>query len=99
MLAPISLEKSVAAQTAAPTTSSAQAAGGKDFAEVLKGLVSETNQEVVQAEDQARLLAEGKAGIVETVLAMNKADLSMRFVVELRNRFVEAYREVTRLQA
>ncbi len=79
--------------------SSSSQKGGRagDFSRLISGVLKEANSDVVHAEQQARSLADGKAGIVETILALNKADTSLRFVVELRNKFVETYREITHL--
>lgn len=81
----------------APAASGA-ARPARDFASVVAEFLEQTSQELSEAERQAGLLAEGKSGMVETVLALSKADLSLRFAVELRNRFLEAYREISRIQ-
>jgi flagellar hook-basal body complex protein FliE len=80
---------------------SPEAPGGarpaRDFAAVVSEFLAKTSQEVEAGEQEARRLAEGKGGVVEAVLALSKADLSLRFAVELRNRFLEAYREISRI--
>ena len=35
--------------------------------------------------------------MVETVLALNRADIELRFAVELRNRALEAYNQIIRI--
>ncbi len=72
-------------------------AGKTSFSKIIGEVLSDANKDVVHAESQARALSEGKADAVETVLALNRADMSLKFVVQLRNRFIEAYREITRL--
>ncbi len=75
-----------------------QSPQGGGFDSVVADALRETSQHLNEAEHQARELAEGRAGMVETVLALNRADLSLRFMLQLRDRFVEAYREITRIQ-
>jgi len=70
-------------------------APGSSFGELVKGLVSEVNQSQSRAEASASALARGEAGIVETVLALNDADLKLRLAVEVRNRFLAAWQEIS----
>ena len=72
-------------------------AGRASFSKIIGEVLSDTNREINHAEKLARGVAEGKASAVETVLALNRADMSLKFVVQLRNKLVEAYREVRRL--
>lgn len=84
---------------AVPSASEAPGAAkpARDFASLVADFLEKTNQEINSGELEARRLAEGKGGVVEAVLALSKADLSLRFAVEMRNRFLEAYREISRI--
>jgi flagellar hook-basal body complex protein FliE len=42
-------------------------------------------------------MANGQVDTVEAVLALSKADLTLRHLVALRNRVLEAFQEVMRL--
>ena len=68
------------------------------FGEMVEELVSTANREQVEAEHQARELAAGRADVVDAMIAVSRADLAVRFVVTLRNRALEAYQEIMRLQ-
>jgi flagellar hook-basal body complex protein FliE len=68
------------------------------FSQHVKNALQEANLQLNEAETQARDLAQGKGDIVEAMLALSKAELSLRNVVTLRNRVMEAYQEVMRLQ-
>ncbi len=68
------------------------------FASMIRGAVEEANEALVSAEEHGAKLATGEADIVETMVALGKADLSLRFVVAMRNRALEAYNEIMRLQ-
>lgn len=74
------------------------AAEGSSFADTLRGLVRQANEEQLTAESQARSLVSGEGDIVDTMIAVGRAEVSMKFVVSLRNRALEAYQEVMRLQ-
>jgi flagellar hook-basal body complex protein FliE len=75
------------------------AAGGMDFA----GLLREQLDQVVDLNSNAEQLQQQFAAgeisdINEVVLAMSKADLALTFALELRNKVVEAYQEISRTQ-
>lgn len=72
--------------------------GGKDFADVLTDLVKETDQLQKTSEDTVEGFVAGEIDDVHQVMvAMNRADLSFRMMLEVRNKLVEAYQEVMRL--
>lgn len=70
-----------------------------NFSGLLKHYISQVNQQHEQAEQAATALAEGKGGSVsETMLAVEKADLSFQTLMAVRNKLVNAYDEVMRMQ-
>ncbi len=69
---------------------------GEAFGEVVKALINQTNEAQLDANAKAEGFAKNEVGLTETVLAVNKADLSLRMLMEVRNRAIEAYRELTR---
>jgi flagellar hook-basal body complex protein FliE len=82
-----------------PTTSSPTQPQGKDFQEHLKQALGEVN-ELTQQADQAihQLIGEGKGDLQETIVAMEKADVSFRLMMQIRNKILEAYQEIVRMQ-
>ncbi|MEA3465490.1 MAG: flagellar hook-basal body complex protein FliE [Thermodesulfobacteriota bacterium] len=72
---------------------------GSDFGEMLTQAISETNQAQLDADGAVTDLATGRAdNLHEVTLAMEEADISMRMLVQMRNKAVEAYQEVVRMQ-
>jgi len=82
----------------------ARKAGGGDeegggFGEVLKELVKETDELQKSADKTLEGFADGTVEDVhEVMMSMNKADLSFRMLLEIRNKLVDAYTEVMRTQ-
>lgn len=78
---------------------SAAAQAETSFGELLSTMVTETNQRQQDA-DQAiqQLHAGGEQGLHEAMIAMEKADISLRYMVQARNKAIEAYQEVMRMQ-
>jgi flagellar hook-basal body complex protein FliE len=98
MMERITLSRDVAALENTHRTSVAQAADGPSFSERFRDALVSTNRSLQQAERSAQEMAEGKTDVVETVIALSHAELSLRHVVALRNRVFEAYQEIMRLQ-
>tara|TARA_B100000700_G_C14372286_1_gene546515 strand:+ start:262 stop:561 length:300 start_codon:yes stop_codon:yes gene_type:complete len=62
-------------------------------------LLQEVNQQQLKAEDkQVDLIVSEKKDVHGTMLALEKADLSMRLMLQVRNKLVSAYEEVMRMQ-
>jgi flagellar hook-basal body complex protein FliE len=72
---------------------------GKDFQTHLKQALGDVN-ELTQQADQAirQLIGEGKGDLQETIVAMEKADVSFRLMMQIRNKILEAYQEIVRMQ-
>ncbi|HEY3304610.1 MAG TPA: flagellar hook-basal body complex protein FliE [Candidatus Binatia bacterium] len=70
-----------------------------EFGTYLKEAVGEANQ-LQQKADQAiqQLVAEGKGDLQDTMVALEKADVSFRFMMQVRNKVLEAYQEIIRMQ-
>lgn len=78
-----------------PSTGGSSRSG---FAERLGALLTEADRAQQDAETQARALAEGEGDTVETMLALSRAELSLQLVTQVRDRALEAYQEIMRLQ-
>jgi flagellar hook-basal body complex protein FliE len=85
----------------APATKDAVATPGvsnADFSAKLREALDDANQEQVQAQKAADDYASGKQNDLHgTMISMTEADVSLRLVSNVRNRVIEAYREVMRM--
>ncbi|MDR1044333.1 MAG: flagellar hook-basal body complex protein FliE [Candidatus Adiutrix sp.] len=69
------------------------------FAEHLKASLMTANALQHQSSTAQQELATGRNGnIHETLIAMNKADVSFRMITQVRNKILQAYQEVMRMQ-
>ena len=69
------------------------------FVQVMQKFVDDTNTQQLKADQSVELLATGQSDNVhETMLALTRADLSMRVFMEVRNKVIDAYQEVMRMQ-
>ena len=71
----------------------------EDFNTHLKNALGEVN-DLQQKADQAiqHLVGEGKGDLQETMIALEKADVSFRLMMQVRNKVLEAYQEIMRIQ-
>ena len=75
------------------------AAANTSFAEIVADEFRSSNAAQVKADEAIQGLVTGKTtNIEETVMSVVKADLSFRMLLEIRNRVVEAYQEIMRMQ-
>ena len=75
-------------------------ASGEGFASMLKAYTAEMNHDQKAAASAAVSLAtgDGQQNTSETLLAVQKASLSFEMMLGVRNKLVDAYREVIRMQ-
>jgi flagellar hook-basal body complex protein FliE len=73
--------------------------GGATFSEMLKGALSNVNDAQFEADAAVQKVLSGEsANIHETMIALQKADVSLKLMLEVRNKILEAYQEVMRTQ-
>ena len=69
------------------------------FANMLTGMVSEVNDQQQAADKAIQEVHAGEAkNLHEAMIAMEQADISIRFMVQVRNKAMEAYQEMMRMQ-
>jgi flagellar hook-basal body complex protein FliE len=79
------------------TTGPQPAPGG--FGQVLDGLVSTVDAKEAQATDLTRRVLLGETDqIHQSVIAMQEASVALSLMVEVRNKLVESYQEMMRMQ-
>jgi flagellar hook-basal body complex protein FliE len=73
--------------------------GEQSFGDVLKGMLTETNDLQNNAADIAQKFATGQiADIHDVMIAAEKAGVAFELVLEIRNKLVDAYQELMRIQ-
>lgn len=95
---PVSLNSGIdALVNAAQKTSPAKE--DKGFGQTLEGMIKQVNQAQVEADHAATGLNAGNAEQLHDVMLKTEyADISMRLLVTMRNKVVDAYQEIMRMQ-
>ena len=71
----------------------------QSFMNMLKDTVEQVNAQQIAA-DQAvqEVHAGGEKNLHEAMIALEQADISVRYLVQVRNKMLEAYQEIMRMQ-
>ena len=68
------------------------------FDDMLSASIRKVNSLQLEADDKVRRLAIGEvADISEVVLASSRAEVSLKLLMELRNKLVDAYQSLSRI--
>ncbi|PIE71477.1 MAG: flagellar hook-basal body complex protein FliE [Deltaproteobacteria bacterium] len=67
------------------------------FTERLSSAVSSVNRSQMAADTAARQVVRGELGVHEGMMALMEADLSMRLLMQVRTKAVQAYQEISRM--
>lgn len=71
---------------------------GTGFKETISNFVNEVNDLQIKAGESIENFASGKAeNVHEVMIAMAKAEVSFKFMMETRNKLVDAYKEIMKM--
>ena len=83
----------------APTTSSGSVGGGGSFSDTLKSAIGSVDQLNQTSDSQVTELLQGdRQDIHNVMIAVEKADVSFQLMMQVRNKILNAYQEVSKLQ-
>ncbi len=70
-----------------------------NFKETVSNYVNEVNNLQLKAGESIENFATGKVeNVHEVMIAMSKAEVSFKFMMETRNKLVDAYKEIMKMQ-
>ncbi len=71
---------------------------GKGFGEIFEQAFDRVNSDMVHADNMIQKMATGKdVDIAQTMIAISKADISFRMMLQVRNKALSAYEEIMRM--
>ena len=80
-------------------SSGASGVSGEGFSEILSRSIADVNGQAQEADQLVEGLAAGEhANIHETMIAMEKSDISFRMMTRVQQKVISAYQEVMRMQ-
>ena len=103
-ISPIEEARGIASVTSVRRAESGTALGGANetaasFKDAVKNALGEVNHLQSQADEMAMKLATGDLEDVHrAMIAMQKAKLALDLTIQVRNKVIEAYQEIMRMQ-
>ena len=70
----------------------------QDFQKILRDSIGEVDRLTKEADQSMQEMALGKMDIHEAMIAMEKANIAFRLMVQVRNKVIGAYEEIMRMQ-
>ena len=99
LLTGVSPDMGVTGELAAPTGLTGAQPAGDSFASMLGQMVSDINKQQATAGQTVSALQGGQnVPLHQAVVAMEEANVSFQLMVEVRNRLMDAYQEIMRMQ-
>jgi flagellar hook-basal body complex protein FliE len=72
---------------------------GESFDKTLKSAIEKVNDLQLKADKAAQDLATGRTdNIAEVMIATEKADIALRLMMQVRNKMIESYQEIMKIQ-
>jgi len=85
-------------QAALNTSGTVKQKNPATFGEVIEKAIDKVNTLEHEANRSIVDLLHGKADIHETMIALQKSDISMRLLLTVRGKVIEAYKEIMHMQ-
>ncbi len=70
----------------------------KGFKDLIKEAIYKVSNREREADKKIIEMLKGKASVHETMIALQKAEISMRILLSVRNKLLEAYKEIMHMQ-
>ncbi len=82
-----------------PTEMAGGVAPTSDFGSWLNTQLDNVNDQLIQADQQVRKLATGETeNLHQVMISLEKAKLSFELLLQVRNRVLESYQDIMRMQ-
>ncbi len=96
----LSQMRAAAAMAGGEAPAATDAAGGADFAALLKTSLDQVNAAQQDAAQMSRAYEQGspEANLQDVMVSLQKANVSFQTMVQVRNKLVSAYQEIMSMQ-
>lgn len=69
-----------------------------DFSERLKAMLTDVNKKQHNADDSIQKVIRGDMDIHDGMISVTEADISLRYLVQVRSKVMQAYNEIIKMQ-
>jgi len=70
----------------------------ESFREIFKNYLLKVNTDQKMADEMIKKFLVGEADIHQVMIALERAELSFQLMMQVRNKLIEAYQEIMRMQ-
>jgi flagellar hook-basal body complex protein FliE len=81
-----------------PSPSSAQQTGGTSFGNLLSEAIQQVNDVEKSSQGELQKFLSNESDLHSVMISLEKADLSFQTMMQVRNKFVQAYQEIMKAQ-
>lgn len=86
-------------QSQMPKVETLSSSGEASFADTLKNAINEVNELQQVSNKKMQDLSVGRTdNVADVMITAEKADIAMRVMVQVRNKIIDAYNEIMRMQ-
>ena len=98
MIEQVKLDPFTMSEGSGPVTKKTQNGEGTPFLDILKASMVKVNEIQIDADKMTQRLALGEVDDVSEVsIAVEKAELALRMMVQIRDKLVDAYQQIARM--
>jgi flagellar hook-basal body complex protein FliE len=97
-IAAVGAAAEAAAATATKNADTVTTGAGNYFGDWLTQQISMVNQQITTADMDVRRLALGEGNVHEVMMRLETAKLSFELAVQVRNKLLDAYQDILRMQ-
>lgn len=69
-----------------------------DFSERLKAMLTDVNRKQHHADDSIQKVIRGDMDIHDGMISVSEADISLRYLIQVRSKVMQAYNEIIKMQ-
>jgi flagellar hook-basal body complex protein FliE len=81
-----------------PAANKSQAGGGSSFGNLLNEAIQQVNDVEKSSQGELQKFLSNESDLHSVMIALEKADLSFQTMMQVRNKFVQAYQEIMKSQ-
>ncbi|GAB6096680.1 hypothetical protein JCM14469_29330 [Desulfatiferula olefinivorans] len=70
----------------------------RDFSDRIRSMLEDVNDKQHKADADAQKVVKGELGIHEGMISITEADISLRYLVQVRAKVMAAYNEIIKMQ-
>ena len=80
-----------------PAIKSLDSSGGRGFGDALQQIMDKVQTNEATANDAVGRMLDGSGDVHDAMIALQTSDLTMQLAIQVKNKFVQAYQEISKM--